>query len=214
MYDTAEEAKQKVENSIVLFNGNPVFIVGVGGKKGSVFLKFKTLPLGGAEDPQSVDISDPRWDFKSCGMKLGYTLVHNPNNGYWESVYVSRTPIRTSRQGLDDKTVCISYVDPSPTFHYNVANLAGKESKFKDTIRNVYPSSKEVFDRVTTQGSMYRSVPINRKLVLMYDRVSPPYLLYRNEKIGYTEDGLRFKLAKHKDFLREELTDMMGLKVA
>lgn len=214
MYDTPEEARQKLESSVVLFNGNPVFIVGTGGKKGLVILKYRGIPLDNNTDVLQENINNPLWDFKSCGTKLGYTLVYNPHQRFWESVYVSRVPTRSSRQGLDDKTVSIINADPMPTFNYTIQNLITKDSKFKDTIKGNFLETKEVYHRVVDQPTVYKSVPMNRKLILMYDRVSPPYLLYRNEKIGYTEDGVRFRLAKHKEFLKEELVDMMGLKVS
>lgn len=215
MYDTVEEARQKLESSVVMYDGIPVFIVGASGSKNKVMLQYIELPIsprGQSEGSKSASIMDPLWDFKTIGSKLGYVQIKDLKTGVFESVFTSRIPTRHSRQGLDERTV---YVSP-PTFSgmdYGWGVIITQPGLI-DTMRKNFPSIKEAFDGLTNKPEMFKSVGISRKMILMYDRVSPPYLIYRQEKIGYTEDGINFKLAKHKDFLREELQDMEGLKIA
>lgn len=213
MYDTIEEAKQKLEGTAVLFDDKPVYVVGVGGRKNVVHLQYQELPLKGSSEIKVAVISSSSWDFKSIAHKLGYVAVKCPEDGNWETIFTTRIPIRHSRQGLDSRTVQINHLSNDIKFNYSFSNLLQLET-FNRTIQNKYPSVEDVFEKITDDPLMYRSLPIHRKLLLYYDRISPPYLVYRNEKIGYTEDGKLFKLAKHKTYLKEELVDIVGLNVA
>ena len=166
------------------------------------------------EGPIPVSIDDPLWDFRSGGTKLGYVSIINPVTRYSESVFLTRIPTRHSRQGLDQRTVeIVQFMDRETQYKFTWNDIVYKTQSLKDTIQGTFPSVSEAFKNVTENYKDFRSVPIHRKLSLLYDKVSPPYLIYRNEKIGYTENGLVFKLAKHKSYLKEELVDMRGLKV-
>lgn len=216
MYDTADEAKQKLQGSVVLFDGKPVDIVQAEGKKNKISLIYRKIPIQG-EESESESIDDPRWDFKSAGTKLGYTIVQNPVTKAWSSVFTSRIPIRSSRQGLDNKTVMIQGIQlerERSGYSYSWGDLITRNDGLVRTIRGQFLGPKGAFDRVMKEYEEFLAIPIHRKIVLAYDCISPPYIIYRNEKVGYTEDGLTFKLAKHKEYLREELVDMVGLKVA
>lgn len=159
------------------------------------------------------NISEPAWDFRSGGSKLGFVHVQNPMNQKSDCTFLSRIPIRSSRQGLDNKTIQILSYDRND-FDYNWNNVIYDNDGLIRTIKNDFVSPKVAFRRLYDHPETYKSIPIHRKLALFYDNVSPPYLLYRLEKVGYTEDGETFKLAKHKGYLKEELVDMIGLKIA
>jgi hypothetical protein len=83
MYETTEEAKQKLEGSVVLYDNVPVFISSITGSKKKVTLYYKKIPLNDSDEPQPRDISDPLWDFRSAGTRLGYTQVLNPRTRQW-----------------------------------------------------------------------------------------------------------------------------------
>lgn len=215
MYDTVEEATQKLVNSVVLYKDLPVMIIKAGGSKNKVSLAYTPLPVIGAD--RSLDkalIEDPGWDFKDLGSRLGYVSVQSPQTGVYETVFTARIPTRHSRQGLDERTVSIKFpnLDP-PEWDYRWSTLV-ERGGLVTTLKGLYNTSKEAFDLITKNPKTVRSQPISRKLLLYYDRINPPNLVYRNEKIGYTEDGETFKLAIHKQYLKEELTDMVGLKIA
>lgn len=211
MYDTIEEARQKLEQSIVLFDGLPVYIQGIGGGRNKVSLVFSRLPFtkssGKMED---VPISNPSWDFKTMGQKLGYVNVLE--DGRNSVVFTSRMPSRHSRQGLDQRTVVVKPL-PDAVTRIEWGNLFQHEG-LVNTIRGKYHTIDEAYNELTKHPNKNIAIAISRKLALKYDKVVPPTLIYRNEPIGYTEDGVRFKLAKHKAFMAEELVDMEGLKIA
>lgn len=198
-----------------MYNNIPVYIVGATGKKKNVNLHFRNLPLNDEKDPLTRTIDDPLWDFKSGGARLGYTTVLNQvNTNLHDTVFLSRIPVRHSRQGLDNRTVMIHHLERDTEQGYSWGDILNRGPGLINTIRGNFDAPEVAFNLITENNKEWKSIPIHRKLVLVYDKVSPPYLIYRQEKIGYTEDGKNFKLAKHKSYLKEELVDMIGLKIA
>jgi len=210
MYDTKEEARQKLVGTVVIYDNCPVYVDAAGGNKNHVWLQFRRLPLDRGPESDKRDISDPRWDFRNLGSRLGYIMMGVPSSEVWDSVYTSRVPIRASRQGLDKKTVKVLGVTSYPFAWEHILCQEG----IVQTMQNLFPSSQEAFDKLVSSGNMIRSVPIGRRLAIMYDLVSPPVLLYRGDRVAYTDNGLKFKLAAHKQYLREELEDVGGLCIA
>lgn len=218
LYDTAEEANQKLQNSTVLFKGLPVHVREASGNKGKVSLAFSWLPWpksGPDKPPDEAKMSDEGWDFKTLGSKIGYVNIKsNPWNKTEEAVFVTRMPTRSSRQGFDDRTAKVFQYhtsDPSPwTFSHLLY-----DSGLVDSVCGKFPSTEEAVGRLIKNPDKVKSIAIGRKLMLIFDRVNPPNLVYRGEKVGYVEsDGRSFRLAPHKMFLTEELADMAGLKLA
>lgn len=219
MYETLAEADQKLTNSCILYEGNPVKVIGTAGENGrdQVKLSFVPLPIPRSRPISSTDlvtrkIIDPGFDFRSLGSKLGYVNIpKSPFNSCREAVFVVRVPTRSSRQGLDRRTTQVLQMG-THTCQYEWDTLAGEQG-LVDCIHNRYPTVKEAIKLLTDDPINCKAVAINKKLMMIFDRVNPPNLVYRNEKIGYTEDGERFKLAPHKRFLSEELTDMLYFKI-
>jgi len=210
MYDTKEEAHQKLVNSVVIYDNYPVYVDAAGGNKNHVWLQFRRLPLIGDGPSDKRDINDPRWDFRNLGNKLGYVIMESPSTKIRESVYISRLPIRVSRQGLDRKTIEIA---GSTVYPFAWEHIIVQEG-IVQTMQNLFLSSKDAFDSLVSSKGAVRSMPIGRKLALTYDFVTPPVLLYRGDRVAYTENGFRFKLAPHKQYLKEALEDVGGLAIA
>lgn len=217
MYDTIEEARQKLEGCVVIFDNTPVRIVKIGGKDSKILLYYTPLPLiQGAFDDSSLKkeyMESPLWDFRNLGSRLGYVAMTNPVTGYSDTVFVSRGPFRHSIQGLAERTVFIKHHGLHQySWPCSWINIIMSPSII-NTMQSKYPPSPEVFQSLVKEGKVSAG-PISRKLALFFDRVNPPNLVYRNEKVGYTEDGLTFRLASHKSYLKEELQDCEGLKIA
>lgn len=219
MYDTTEEARQKLGNSTVLYEGIPVQILDASGSKGKIGLTFHRLPLNDANhEPERFtrSIEDKAWDFRSLSSKLGYVNRDKSQfSRFKEAVFVSRVPSRASRQGLDGRVVSIKpfFQGASKGSACDWAHLFYDEGLLR-TVRNEFPKAHEAVKALFDNPKDVISIAISRKLMLAYDQVTPPVLVYRNEKIGYTEDGVTFKLARHKKHLTESLTDEEGLKIA
>lgn len=215
MYDTREEAQQKLSGSTVLFDGLPVHVLDARGSKNKVQLDFHRLPLPstGVSGPQdSVNINDPRWDFRTLGTKIGYVDVEkSPFDGKQEAVFVTRIPTRNSRQGLDHRTTRV-WQFPLQEHSWNWEQLICFEGLVR-SIQNKYVTTQQAVQHLYKYPDTVKSVAVGRKLLMTFDKINPPNLVYRHEKIGYSEDGVTFKLAPHKVHLKEELVDMQYLKI-
>lgn len=216
MYDTAEEATQKLVNSTVLFDGNPVQVVAARGGRKKIVLDFKVIPLSLETDSSysSELLTDSRWDFRSLGSKLGYVNIESsPFDGRAEALFCTRVPTRVSRQGLDGRTAKVLQF-PLSEHPWDWERILYSGEALVKTLKRQFPTAKQATEMVLTDTNNIKSVAFGPKLMMIFDKVNPPNLVYRNEKIGYTEDGLTFKLAKHKQHLTEELSDMERLKIA
>lgn len=220
MYQTQEEARQKLGSSVVLYDGAPVYVLTTrdGDNRDNYLLGVASLPLKkrprelASSDLTYIPVKDAKWDFKGGGYRLGYSSFENPQTKEIETVFSSRVPSRHPRQGLDSQTVFVRLYGDAQ-FPVSFDNLVYSEG-LVSTIQGKFLGTDKAFEHLTKEPEKYHSVPISRKLLLSYDKVTPPTLVYRQEKIGYTEDGKTFKLAAHKAFLKEELQDIQGLKIA
>ena len=218
MYDTVEEAVQKVHNSVVLYNNIPVYITTVtGNNKSGPILHYVPLPLN-LNSPtvtsHEASIKDPSWDFRTIATRLGYSRLFIPGLDVWDTVFLSRMPSRHSRQGLDSKTVDIHLVSKGLKHKIGWQEILSENCLLPSAFRGEYVSLDKACSDLLNNEETIKSIPINRRMCIIYDRINPPNILYRGDKIGYTEDGEAIKLAKHKKYLEEELTDVYGFKVA
>ncbi len=211
MYDTAEEAKQKLGDSVVLFDGRPVYIYSSDISGDRVRLIFVDLPLPKKSEYRFEFIDHPSWDFRSLGSKLGYVNYFDKNSEKWDIVYLSRVPVRTSRQGLDSKTVSCRL----PIWTENGIDWSHLlyTEPFIDMFNNKRLSPTAAFQKLMSDPDEYNSISFSKKFALYYDQVNPPNLIYRNKKIGYTEDGLSVKLSRNALYLAEEIRDMEGMVI-
>lgn len=204
-----DEVVKKFSDTTVLFEGKPVQIVEVRHEGDDIFkLDYAPNPISFGARTKTAYIQDAGWDFTSLASRIGYIDI--PYGEWIESVYCSRMPRRQTRQGLDSETVMV--INPFRDSDYNWNTV--KNSIFlNNTINNCFRSLKDSVDLLIGDPYKYKALAVSRRMAVTWDQVNPPNLFYRNERIGYTEDGVTVRLAKHKHFLHEELTDMMGLKV-
>jgi hypothetical protein len=222
MYETVEEVRQKLVGSVIMFDNQPVFVQSSDSDDNGINITIDCLPLNRKSPSRNkVYIEDPKIDFRSLGTRLGFINMVDPSGNYTEDVvYSSRVPIRQSKQGLDERTVAFRQINSN--YKVNVFSSAVSREGLNNTLMNKFPSPKEAYDYIMNTPNVVAKAfhrkyvvakAFHRKYSLFYDKISPPFLIYRNEKVGYTEDGITFKLPKSKDFLTEELSDMIGVKV-
>lgn len=203
-----DETVKKFSGTTVLYDGKLAQICDVTGDGDTIQLEYVLLPYRGQPSKKAY-ILDSNWDFTSLASRIGYVNVEW--GGVMNAVYCSRLPKRQTRQGLDTETVqVVNPLKDVSEFNWN----AVKDSPHLNiTINNLYPSLKSCVQTLIQDPVKNRSLSVSRRMAVVWDRINPPNLLYRRDRIGYTEDGETVKLAAHKHFLYEELTDMMGLKV-
>ena len=213
MYDTVDEAKQKLVNTVVIFDGTPTHIVDARQQDGEIIL-YHTVLKKKSQGYITNTISDERFDFRTIGSKLGY--VNYENGGYNESVFVERTPVRKAfaTQGLSKVNTNISNLSgnkrkglPSIKCSWDYLH---KVSGFISTVERVFPSLQEITEIFKEEDVVSRA--FSPSFAVRRDEVGPFYLMYKGRDIGYTEDFERFKISNRFKYLEESLEEF-NLKV-
>lgn len=218
MYDTRDEANQKLSGTIVLFKNNPVLIRESGGSNGSngskLTLLFKYLRDGKADEALIVDKG---WEFRNLGPRIGYLNVDMGQGSYKEATYVTRMGVRASHntQGLSQKNLKFNSLkgskrlglSPQPITFANVST----QPYFLDMLEQKYPTVKDISTQFS-KTSWLVSKAFDRQFAIRRDDVGPFYLQYRGKDVAHSEDFEKWKVAPHYAYLQEQM-EYSNLKV-
>lgn len=205
-YENAEETRFRLENTVVLYDKKPVYIsrVGpiedVGEKKEIARVYFLDLPMvAGKEGKETRKYLSSR-NFDLSPFSMGYM------NYKGQATFVSRTPVRQNKQGLNAGT----------TLFTNVAGRRSEVLDFNSMLRSPefikmfegkYPSFQEagglIGDGKTT------SVAISKMFAFSIDDdLQALFLFHKNIKCGISMKGDKaLKIAPKFHFLREEMEE-------
>lgn len=216
MYDTREEANQKLSSTIVLFKKAPVFVREAGGNNGNkLTLLFKYLRSGGVDE---ASILDKGWEFRNLGPCVGYMNVDLGQGSYKEATYVTRCGIRASHntQGLSQKNLKFSTLKGSKKLNLGPAvlsfNMVSNTGFFADMMEQKYPELKNVSSQFE-KSSWLISKAFTRQFAVRRDDIGPFYLQYRGKDVGHSDDLFRWKIAPQYRYLEEQL-EYENLKTA
>jgi hypothetical protein len=202
-YETAEEIRFRLENTIVLYEGLPVFITKT--RRGDELVDdkdisrvyFQKMPFKRGQKEERRYLSSKKFDLKPFPM--GYF------NSEGKALYASRRPVRQNKQGLSANTLIIDD-DGRQRGGFGFEDII-RDQGFCDMILGVYPSFKDAGDIIDKDGC--NSVAISRAFALaMDDDLGALILKNRGVSCGLAFKGDRgFRLAPKYHFLKEELEE-------
>lgn len=215
MYDTKEEAHQKLTSCLCLFKGEPAYIENVHGSAKNVKLEYYNTrqKITGLEN-----IQDPGWEFRELGPRVGYMNVNMGDKSYKEAAYTVRSAVRIAHntQCLSFKNMKIKPLRGAP--HLNVHGgfqldwLSVVKTDFAaDMIEGKYPSLQDIRNQFL-KDPYQTSMAFTREFAVFRDEVGPYYLEYKGRKIGYSEDMENWKVSEKNLYLAESL-EHRNLKV-
>lgn len=181
--DSHHDAEMRLNKTIVMHNGRPVFIQRIVGQE----LDVMATDLITNEDVELPSLKGEGWDFTP--VQLGYVNFPRRDAGY-----VQRTPARRWKQGLDCGALHF------PEHMLTTPALAR-------TILNKYPSFQAAVNRAEGFGvrtAFHKDWSVNR-----YD-VDRYLLEYRNRKVGVVRPDLTFELKDKYIFLQEALQEAIN----
>lgn len=205
-YENAEEVKFRLENSVVLYDGRPVFIHKVSvpdiendkGEIARVF--FYELPLvdRGKAQEQRRYLSSKKFDL--APFRMGYM------NNKGHASFVARQPIRQNKQGLTSGVCAITDILGHPSMYLNFGEMIRSQG-FVDMIDGKYPDFKECGDMLNKKD--VSSVAVSRSFAFSIDHdLEALFLLHKGIKCGMSLRGDRgIKLPAKFHFLREEMEE-------
>jgi hypothetical protein len=213
MYDTNEEANQKLKQTVVLLKKSPVWIMEATGGHKKVELTHHNLRGGTVS---KTPIFSPDWEFRDLGSRLGYANMIYGN--LLEATYVQRAPVRQAHntQGLSAKNLIITPLKGSQRLGIPQVNLDFNTfyptAPFCDMLEGKYLQIEQIMNEF--QKNMYViSRAFNREFAVRRADVGPFYLQYKGKDIGHTDDFYKWKIAPQFKYLNETL-DHIKLKVA
>jgi len=196
-YETTEEVKFRLENTVVLYDGEPVYINRVedGAELGEVARVFFTkLPLDDRRETRKF-LSSRKFDL--APFPMGYMNYNK------DAIFVTRSPIRQNRQGLCVHTVRTTTIDGGRADIGFIRMIS--DQGFTDMVKGVYPSFPDAVDLMEEES--YYSVALSRSIALKVDRdLDVLFLKKNNTNCGIALRGeIGIRLSKKYHFLREEL---------
>lgn len=215
MYDTSEEANQKLRHSVVLLKSDPVYIQISDGANKNVSLTFNNLKDGSTD---KRCIWDKDWNFRDLGSYLGYANFDLGTGRHKEASYLSRMPVRqcSSTQGVCQRNLHIPPLKGSARLALGPHNLVWQgvynTKPFVDMFSGKYPSFEDV-KKEFEKNSWLISKAFTKEFAVRRADVGPFFLQYKGKDVGHSDDLYKWKVAKQFKYL-EETMDHIKLKVA
>lgn len=204
MYENAAEAEHRLYGTVIMYDGKPVYCAGVQGVGANgALLKLNYLPLqkGGRAlgDDATIDMSAPGLQVRE--LRFGY--MNSPKNAY----YIVRNPNRHFKQGVTQNSLYSEPVEGDEgRAAYMTFGAMLQEPGFVDMMRGVYPTPEQAIDKLLSTRDI-KAVAFTRDLCIRRDFGDLISLMFKNDKVAWSEDGRRFKLAEDFKYLKECLAE-------
>jgi hypothetical protein len=209
-YENLGDAQMRLQGTIVLYDGEPVYItdvreVGPGDPKGDIFRVYASpLPydpgIRRAEEMRKF-ISSKKFDL--APFPMGFM------NFQGNVFYCTRLARRQQRQGLSAGTLSALPVG-NPTVGAHRFETLISVPEFLDCIKGRYPTVAEATRQIEEAGAT--GIAFSRSFCLVKDNDIPEliYLFHKKEKVGFIMEG-RLMLSKKGKCLKESLNEV-GVK--
>lgn len=202
MYATADEARFRLEGTVVLYEGHPYYVLSAEDHEDGT-PRISITPhregfRGGAAVRKKVNSPLFR---RFVTPELGYTNFFS--EGSTNASWAERLPVRRSRQGLCAENVSVT--DPITGYRHNW-NSFSRSAAFLEMIENRYPSFDEAMGRLVP-GS---SIAVSRNFALAADEGGITTLVYKKGRVGLVFRGGIY-VHPSKQFLLETITEEPNL---
>lgn len=202
-YETAEEVRFRLENTIVLYDGAPVLISRVNvpeevDYKEIARVFFYELPYGrGVGNGKEVRKYLSSRKFDLAPFKMGYF-----NHG-GEAFCASRIPVRQNRQGLSNGTCAITTIRGKRSENFGFNNMLASQG-FVDMVAGKFPTFAEAGEMLGNKDNS--SVAVSRSFAFLIDHdLEALLLMHKGIKCGIAVRGQKaLNLPPKFHFLREE----------
>ena len=208
-YETAEEVRFRLENTVVLYDGKPVYISRVNvpepeDRKEIARVYFFDLPLMGGRGKVGEGKETRKYlsskNFDLAPFKMGYM-----NHG-GQATFVSRAPVRQNRQGLSNGTAVFTNVKGQRSEVVDFNTMIRSEG-FVDMVNGKYPDFKTAGDMLGDKD--ISSVAVSRSFAFNIDHdLQALVLVHKGVKCGLALKGDKaLRIPPKFHFLREEMED-------
>lgn len=201
-YETTEEVRFRLENTVVMYDKKPVYITRVnmpeGDEKEIARVYFKELPVKPGAPEVRKFLSSRNFDL--APFKMGYF------NHKKKAYFVSRNPVRQNQQGLSQGTAHFKDVYGKQAQDMNYATMVSSEG-FIDMVNNKYPDFKQAVNMLEDKDNS--SVALSTSFAFNIDHdLEALVLLHKGIRCGLAmQQDRALKIPKKFHFLREEMEE-------
>lgn len=203
-YENAEEVRFRLENTVVMYDRQPVYISRVevpdAEDKGEIArVYFYDLPLKGAGLKETRKfLSSKKFDL--APFPMGY-VNHNG-----QASFVTRNPVRQNKQGLVAATTIITNIKGQKSEEIGFNDLLRSQG-FVDMVNGNYPSFKEAGESLGNKD--HSSVAVSRMFAFVIDHeLEALYLLHKGIRCGLAlKNDRALKVPPKFHFLKEEMEE-------
>jgi hypothetical protein len=178
-YTDVNDASQHLLGTVVLYDGNPVVVMGIINDINGFEVQLVPCHPRGS-DQFRVSLWDPK--IKTRNFNLGYVNFQNPG-----AVFLTRNPRRQYQQGLSDNNVVVSTGDRF--------NSVRNSKAFVNAMRGIYPSINDCIKRL--QNGDCTSIAFNTEFALAGGESGIIRLMYREVEVGVVVNNTIFLGNQH-----------------
>jgi hypothetical protein len=210
MFDTWQDAQQKLSGTVIFINKQPVYVRSVEPQGRSAVIQYSLWANIGGMEVLNMDLYSPEVDYKSMAQRLGYANVVGPGDRKKAAIFLTRIPTRHSIQGLNDSNVRVTSVN-SPTYLPRFNALLGT-AWLGDMFQGKYPTFAEVCEDLR-EDRLCHARAFDPDFCIRKSTVGVSYLSYQDKDVGYSTNLKSFILGDQYKHLEETL-EWKGLKIA
>ena len=197
MYTTREEARNRLVNTIVAYDGRPVRVVDVGGRDGGALtLTVFHWPFDGTR-AETLPITDPLFG-SFVTPRLGFANYFERGNAH--TVWCHRTPARRMQQGLVSGNFAGTAIGVRQQ-RFTLEHLQSTDA-FREMIAGEYPT----FDTACEMLVPDSSIAVDRNFALLQSPEGYVTIYHRRDPLGLVMRGVIY-LREDRQYARELLLE-------
>ena len=198
MYETRDEAQNRLLNTVVSYDGFPHRVINVGGRVGAITLAIVPWPFDGSTGLREVRVSDPLFkNFRT--PPLGFVNYFEQRDQTHVS-WVERVPARRMHQGLNDGNTHITSLGIR-AIRTPMTQVQSSEA-FKEMIVGEYPTFEEVVDLLVPESS----IAFDREYALFMSNEGYVTIYHKRDPLGLVMNGV-IHLRADRFYAREALVE-------
>lgn len=205
MYDTVEQVNMRLVNSVIMVDGQPVYVHGCSQdfsiERDVSCISIHYFRSDGSEGSCFVDSQD----IDVRNLRLGYV------NTRQHTYYLARTPGRQQSQGLTRRNT-YTYVTGQDEPSANMFDEFRRHGSLYRMLSNEYPTIEQCAAKLNDYNSGVTSIAFHKHFALVRnDNFDFLELHFKNERIGYG-DLNNFTLPSRYSYLTEKI-QQSGVKI-
>lgn len=235
-YETQKEASMRLTGTVVLYDGEPYYVLLISDHKADGIFRVYLDKLGTKNGMAHINIPVPYHnhpDPKFNGDSMDEWLEKNPDKGIIRKmmnspkfnkfrpfplgmmncegnvVYAERRPNRSTQQGLTDtmiKSNVVSLVNTGKIPY----GIGATSVPLYHTIMGNYPTPLECIKNLTDKKNANQGAAFNREFAFLAGPAETLFLAYKSDVVGVLPEGdlSAVKLANKYKYVKEAVADL------